>query len=56
MPDASYQENSKPFKVVPGRKAIEYFNVTIIAGCSPEMEHPKRFFEAIIFKTHFGKS
>jgi hypothetical protein len=56
MPYASNQENSKSFKIVPWSEAIEYFNVTIIAGGSAKMEHPKRFFEAIIFETHFCKS
>ena len=30
MPDTSYQQNPKAFKVVPGCQAIENFNVTII--------------------------
>ena len=55
MPYTSDKQNSESFKIVPGREAVEYLNITIIAGSSSKMEDPERFLEAIIFKPHVDK-
>jgi hypothetical protein len=52
MPDTAYQQNAKTLQIMPWCKTIKDLNITIIAGGSSKMEDPKRFFEAIIFKTH----
>jgi hypothetical protein len=41
MPYTADKQNPKPFKVMPGCQTINDFNVTIIAGCSGEVEHPE---------------
>jgi len=55
MPDASDQENTKTFKIMPWGEAIKYLNITIIARGSSKMENPERFFKAIIFKPHVDR-
>jgi hypothetical protein len=52
MPDASHQQNAKPFQIMSGCKAIKDLNVAIIARCTSKMEDPERFLETIILKTH----
>ena len=43
VPYTSNKLDTKPLKIVPGREAVEYFNIAIIARSDINMEYPRRF-------------